>query len=99
MYGGSIEVKKKSLIVSGNGHILPSSTVSPCQPTGTEVCIIRDKKKYFETCMHFMFSVRRCTKIQHGGRAGLTHRGYEIYIGRVGNTALDFIIIGDEGEE
>ncbi|MCL1794545.1 MAG: ATP-binding protein [Oscillospiraceae bacterium] len=29
----------------------------------------------------------------------LTRRGYDIYIGKVGNTEVDFIAIGDEGEE
>lgn len=29
----------------------------------------------------------------------LLHRGYEVYIGKVGNAEVDFIVIGDEGEE
>ena len=29
----------------------------------------------------------------------LTRRGYEVYIGKVGNTEVDFIAIGEEGEE
>ena len=70
MYEGSIEVKKKSLVLRENGCILPFGTVSPCQPTGTAVCIIRNKKKYFEACMHFMSSVKKYTKIEHGSRSG-----------------------------
>ena len=29
----------------------------------------------------------------------LSRRGYEVYIGKAGNTKVDFIAIGDEGEE
>ena len=64
------EVKKKSSILRGNERILSFGTVSLCQPTGTAVCIIRDKKKYFETYMHHMFFVKKCTKIEHGSRPG-----------------------------